>query len=150
AELIEHLSTSRLASEAAKYGKPETGPQVWLLGSGTESAQLAARFGTRLSLFLGWRKIDLGPVFESYAKSFSAAVEGQAPTASIALSGLCSDTNEEAEALRNKLGFPADHPGIWGTPDRCRRTILEAAERYRVRRIVILPLCLSFRQQERM
>ena len=56
--------------------------------------------------------------------------DGREEAASIAIAGLCTDTNEEAEAVRRKSGFPDDHPGIWGTPEHCRRVILEAAPQY--------------------
>jgi luciferase family oxidoreductase group 1 len=147
--LRNHMRTARLASEAAQHGEADTGPQFWLLGSGTESAQLAARFGTGVSLFAGWTGTDLAPVVADYTRTFIAR-NGEPPTASIAIAGLCADTDEEAEAARKEAGFPDDHPGIWGTPDRCRRIILEMAQRHRVSRIVVLPICSKFRQRERM
>jgi luciferase family oxidoreductase group 1 len=149
-ELLSHMRSARLVSEATQRGEPDTSPRFWLLGSGTESARMAARFGTGVSLFMGWTKTDLPAVITDYSRDFCPMNDGHEAAASIAIAGLCTDSNEEAEAVRRTSGFPGDHPGIWGTPEHCRRIILEAAQRHGVRRIVILPICSTFAQQERM
>ena len=75
-----------------------TAPEVWLLGSSSSSAALAAYFGTAFS-FAHFINAEGGAeVTRAYARQFRPSPSLAAARASVAVFALCADT--EAEALR--------------------------------------------------
>jgi luciferase family oxidoreductase group 1 len=75
-----------------------TSPEVWLLGSTDQSAQLAAHFGTAFS-FAHFIAGEGGPqAVRAYKRAFRPSPWLAAPAASAAVFVVCADT--EAEALR--------------------------------------------------
>jgi len=75
-----------------------TVPEVWLLGSSSASAALAAHFGTAFS-FAHFINAEGGAeVARAYARQFRPSPSLPAARASAAVFALCADT--EAEALR--------------------------------------------------
>ncbi len=89
-------------------GPPTEGtPQVWLLGSGIDSAQLAARRGLPFSFAHFFGSTTQGPaIVEHYRKHFRPSRELDAPLTHVAVQVLCADSSEEAEwhAASMKLG----------------------------------------------
>ncbi len=91
-----------------RAGPPtENVPQVWLLGSGIDSAQLAASRGLPFSFAHFFGSSTQGPsIVEHYRQAFRPSAELAEPLAHIAVQVLCADTREEAEwhASSMKLG----------------------------------------------
>lgn len=80
-------------------GPPTEGmPEVWLLGSGVDSAQLAAQRGLPFSFAHFFGNAANGPaIVEHYRKHFRPSPKLAEPLVHIAVQVLCADTQEEAE-----------------------------------------------------
>jgi luciferase family oxidoreductase group 1 len=79
----------------------ETMPELWLLGSGVDSAHLAAERGLPFSYahFFGIG-VEHGPaIVESYRRRFHPSVYLSEPRVNIAVQVLCAETAEEAKRL---------------------------------------------------
>ncbi|HJY80331.1 MAG TPA: LLM class flavin-dependent oxidoreductase [Candidatus Binatia bacterium] len=79
----------------------ETMPELWLLGSGVDSAHLAAERGLPFSYahFFGIG-VEYGPaIVESYRRHFRPSVYLFEPRVNIAVQVLCAETEEEAKRL---------------------------------------------------
>jgi luciferase family oxidoreductase group 1 len=80
---------------------PATMPEVWLLGSGLDSAYLAAERGLPFSYahFFGIG-VEHGPaIVESYRSQFRPSAFLSEPKVNIAVQVLCAETEEEARRL---------------------------------------------------
>jgi len=91
-----------------KAGPPTEGhPQVWLLGSGVDSAQLAASRGLPFSFAHFFGNSAQGPsIVEHYRRHFQPSEDLAEPLVHVAVQVLCADTDEEADwhASSMKLG----------------------------------------------
>jgi luciferase family oxidoreductase group 1 len=97
---------------------PASAPEVWLLGSSSSSAKVAAEFGLPLSFadFIGASR-KVGPsVAAQYRENFKASRRHAAPRLSIALGVLCAPTEEEARhvGLSRKFDIIAERHGVQG------------------------------------
>jgi luciferase family oxidoreductase group 1 len=73
-------------------------PEVWLLGSGVDSALLAAQRGLPFSFAHFFGNAAEGPgIVEHYRRHFRPSRECPEPTAHIAVQVMCADTREEAD-----------------------------------------------------
>jgi luciferase family oxidoreductase group 1 len=73
-------------------------PEVWLLGSGVDSAMLAARRGLPFSFAHFFGHAAEGPgIVEHYRRHFQPSRECEEPTVHIAVQVMCADTREEAD-----------------------------------------------------
>ena len=79
-------------------GKPETAPEVWLLGSRYESAYLAARLGLPFAYahFFGHGAEEGPSIVEGYRKNFQASAHLSEPKVNVGVQVLCAETEEEA------------------------------------------------------
>ena len=78
--------------------RPQTAPEVWLLGSRYESAYMAARLGMPFAYahFFGLG-VDEGPaIVEGYRKQFEPSRFLDEPKVNIGVQVLCAETEEEA------------------------------------------------------
>lgn len=98
----------RFAEVKAQPGPaPDSGPEVWLLGSGTSSAELAAELGLPYAFadFLGNAR-EVGPsAAESYRRNFKASRRLAEPKLSVAFDVICAPTEEEARLLARSRDF---------------------------------------------
>jgi len=81
--------------------KPDSAPEVWLLGSSTYSAQLAAQLGLPFSFadFFG-NTGDFGPtVVEIYRSEFKTSRFLSEPKVNVTVQVICAPTEEEAVLL---------------------------------------------------
>src|SRR4051794_18386833 len=86
---------------AAVHAMPtgETYPELWLLGSSTESASFAAHFGTAFS-FAQFITSEGGPsVVHAYRGAFKPSQYLDAPLANVGVFVLCAETEEEVRGL---------------------------------------------------
>lgn len=91
-----------------KAGPPTEGkPEVWLLGSGLDSAKMAAARGLPFSFAHFFGNSAQGPaIVEHYRENFQPSAELREPLIHVAVQVLCAETTEEAEwhASSMKLG----------------------------------------------
>ena len=74
-------------------------PEVWVLGSSSYGATLAARMGLRFS-FARFVSPKFGPqILSAYRREFRPSPGCPEPTASLGVSVICADTDAEAERL---------------------------------------------------
>src|SRR5256885_10184294 len=77
----------------------ETSPEVWLLGSGDQSAIFAAYFGCAFS-FAHFINDEGGPeIMDAYRQRFRPSERLTAPQASIGVFVVCADAAAEARRL---------------------------------------------------
>jgi alkanesulfonate monooxygenase SsuD/methylene tetrahydromethanopterin reductase-like flavin-dependent oxidoreductase (luciferase family) len=129
-------------------------PQLWLMGSGTGSAALAAKLGTGLAMALWYQReppVDVKAVLTGYAAQFQRAPDGPEARGCLSLSGICAETDAEAKTLRDAAMKRFDNKVVvnfCGSPERCRDTIIELAARHGVREVVIqAQYCPADRQE---
>ena len=73
-------------------------PEVWLLGSGIDSATLAAQRGLPFSFAHFFGQAAQGPgIVEHYRREFRASEQCAEPRVHIAVQVMCADTQQEAE-----------------------------------------------------
>jgi luciferase family oxidoreductase group 1 len=155
-DVIGYLGSGYQTQRKLESSAPLPGtPEIWLMGSGTRSAALAAKLGTRLAMTLWYNTpdtVDIPTILADYAAQFQRAPDGPPAKGCIALTGICAETNAEAEAIlaaakernRNLL------VNFCGSPERCRETIVALAARHGVREVVIDGKWCDGDQQTRM
>jgi len=78
---------------------PEKTPDIWMLGSSDQSAQMAAHFGTPFS-FAHFITDEQGPqIMKMYRDGFEPSTVSQSPEGNIGIFLICADTDEEAMRL---------------------------------------------------
>ena len=90
-----------LARLAALPGRPEA-PEVWLLGSSRQSAIWAAELGLPYS-FADFINPAGAEYAQSYRRQFTPSHRAPEPHVAVAVSGICAETDEEAERLAASL-----------------------------------------------
>jgi luciferase family oxidoreductase group 1 len=157
-ELVARLREGREADVG--YGAGETPasppPEIWLMASKGGSAELAARLGAGIALALWYQypePVDHGAILTRYRERFQRADDGPPATVCLSLSGICAETDAEAEAIR---GATNAHYGrevflnFCGSPDRCRETIVELAARHGASEVTFVGYCREIDRQDRM
>ncbi len=130
-------------------------PEVWLLGTSTASMRLAAEYGTAFCLGLFLTKADVSvtrQVIEDYQRLFQPSAELQFPKWSIAVAGVCAETNERAVELPLITEeFPLyhaatvwGHPTVVGTPRECRDSFEMLRNIYNTNEFMFLDVSQSF------
>ncbi|GAB7190685.1 LLM class flavin-dependent oxidoreductase [Kineococcus sp. NUM-3379] len=97
-------------------------PPVWILGSSTHGAQVAARLGTGYAYAGHFGSADAASVVRSYRAAFRPSPSWPEPHAVLALAVLCAPTEERAEelALASDLAFlrlRSGRPGPLPSPE---------------------------------
>lgn len=78
---------------------PKNTPDIWMLGSSDQSAQMAAHFGTPFS-FAHFITDEQGPqIMKMYRDGFEPSTVSQSPEGNIGIFLICADTDEEAMRL---------------------------------------------------
>ncbi|NMO22337.1 LLM class flavin-dependent oxidoreductase [Pyxidicoccus fallax] len=103
ADLIAFLSGTEPASEEFR-GLPlrpatEGRPQLWSLGSGEQSAALAARHGISFCFAHFFNPITGAPVTRGYRAQFKPSAQQPAPYSAVSVYVVCGRTEEEARRL---------------------------------------------------
>lgn len=124
-------------------------PEIWLLGTTSESARLAASFGTAfcLGMFLdmnGTKTYD--QCMADYRYHFQPSRELPEPKCAVAVAGICAETRELAEAL---LAERAEseitvRSTIVGDPMKCHQSLRGLSETFCTDEIIFLDLCKDF------
>lgn len=101
-DLMGYLTDSLPESHPFAHLRPgpptESAPEVWLLGSGVDSAQLAASLGLPFSFAHFFGNSAQGPaIVDHYRKHFRPSERFPKPRAHVAVQVMCADTDEEAD-----------------------------------------------------
>jgi luciferase family oxidoreductase group 1 len=161
------LVTGRLPSDhplAQRSPYLESGPPLWVLGLGEESARLAGQHGMGFcfSLHHAPARVEGRAVIDAYRRSFQPSPEFPEPAALVVVSGICARSDAEAAALKRSYldrrgQFPPGYEpqlsqkerGILGTPEAAAEKIHEIAHRFEVGEVMVLDL-LTDKHDERM
>ena len=79
--------------------RPDTPTPIWMLGTSTSSASLAAQFGLPYNFALFINGCDPSSAYDLYRNNFQPSEQLAFPYASIAVNIFCADTEEEAIQL---------------------------------------------------
>jgi alkanesulfonate monooxygenase SsuD/methylene tetrahydromethanopterin reductase-like flavin-dependent oxidoreductase (luciferase family) len=134
------LACLRGTSEVPVTPRGTDPPEVWLLGTGTKSLEIAAGMGTAfcLSLFLA------GPpaaprVLDLYRERFVPSPELPEPLCAVAFAGVCAETEEEALRIAARRGSDVI-PNLVGTPERLAEGIEALRELHGTSHFIFLDL----------
>lgn len=120
-------------------------PQLWSLGTGPNSAQLAARHGLCFGYSLFHvTSIDDASVVDSYRAAFVPAIERAAPYVAVAVAGVCATTDAAAQEIAGRHQNPFCRFTVVGSPETCRKHLAAIAERYHADEIVFADGCDRF------
>ena len=78
-------------------------PPIWLLGSSGYSAQAAGEMGFRYAFAAHFSPADPAPAMRTYRESFEPSEEFVRPSAILAASVVCAETNEHAKQLASSM-----------------------------------------------
>ncbi len=156
-DLIAHLRTGQEKQRKEESPVPlQSMPEIWLMGSATESAALAARIGAKLTMALWYRRpeeVDVQAILARYSAEFQRTPDGPPATGCISLAGICAETDAEAQAMlaeANEVSKGKAIVNFCGSPERCRATIMELAARHGVSDVILQAQNCEDDQQERM
>ncbi|MGF9913096.1 LLM class flavin-dependent oxidoreductase [Paenibacillus ehimensis] len=105
-----------------------TSPEMWLLGSSNESADLAAKLGIAYVYAHFLTQQADAEIISRYKRHYRPSICSAAPQTMIAMFAICGETDEEAEKLASVLDLTfllSEH-----NPDISRVPTLETAESY--------------------
>ena len=126
ADLIAFLNGTSHANKALEgisvSPKAEIPPQVWLLGSSSESAQIAAVLGLPFSYAHFIYPDGAKKIINLYRKNFKKSKILSSPTANICVAAICSEKTSEAEYYAQsrrlwRLQLAKGDLGPYPTPD---------------------------------
>jgi luciferase family oxidoreductase group 1 len=103
ADTLAFLTNDRPMTEALENvhatPHPDIPPQVWLLGSSDQSAQLAARFGLAFS-FAHFIEPHMGfDIVRQYREAFRPSKHFGVPRVSVGVTVICADTQDEVDYI---------------------------------------------------
>jgi luciferase family oxidoreductase group 1 len=78
-------------------------PPIWLLGSSGYSASAAGQIGLGYAFASHFSPTDPAPAMHTYRESFKPSEDFERPSAILAVSVICADTNEHAEELASSM-----------------------------------------------
>lgn len=127
-----------------------TVPEVWILGSNTESMQIAARNGTAfcLALFVEGGANSPDEILRTYRQSFRPSSILQQARVGLAIAGVCANQTAEAVRMCEEYGKGVV-PNIVGSPAECGRNVSALVDRYAADEIVFLNMCRRTDDRER-
>jgi alkanesulfonate monooxygenase SsuD/methylene tetrahydromethanopterin reductase-like flavin-dependent oxidoreductase (luciferase family) len=122
------------------------------------SADLAARLGASFCFSEHHRllhdiPVDGAKLIARYVNGFCPSPELSAPQTVVALSGVCADTDADAEELLRLEAIPGADPrkamSLFGGIDRCTARIQELTQSFGVNELAVLPMILNPKNVER-
>src|SRR5262249_27940026 len=127
-------------------------PEIWVMGTKRTSMELAARLGTSfcLSRFLTPNE-DPGAVIAEYRKRFLPSPELPWPRWSVAVAGVCAETEARARELMQAYGpepLPIT-PTLVGSKEQCRAALESLRERTGTEELVFLDMCQTLEDRVR-
>ncbi|HWO22194.1 MAG TPA: LLM class flavin-dependent oxidoreductase [Kofleriaceae bacterium] len=121
----------------------EDPPEIWSLGGGGRSAELAAELGLGLgyALMFTWCR-DEPDVTQQYRARFVPHPDREAAAVIVAVAGVCAETDADARRIADAAvaANASFMPRIVGAPQACAAALAALAERYAADEIVFLQL----------
>lgn len=134
------------------YPSDVQAPQVWVLGSGSGSAPLAAETGAGfcLSLFHANAACDPKIIQRDYRANFIQSVgSGKKSRDAIAIAGACTDSDVQAQRIRQSHRNAFVKPNIVGTAEQFRSYIQALCCQYDVTEVIYLDVCQDIAERKR-
>ena len=78
-------------------------PPIWLLGSSGYSASAAGQMGLGYAFASHFSPADPAPAMHAYREGFESSEDFERPSAILAVSVICAETNEHAEELASSM-----------------------------------------------
>jgi luciferase family oxidoreductase group 1 len=78
-------------------------PPIWLLGSSGYSASAAGQMGLGYAFASHFSPADPAPAMHAYREGFESSEDFERPSAILAVSVICAETNEHAEDLASSM-----------------------------------------------
>ena len=78
-------------------------PPIWLLGSSGYSASAAGEMGLGYAFASHFSPTDPAPAMHAYREGFASSEDFERPSAILAVSVICAETNEHAEELASSM-----------------------------------------------
>jgi luciferase family oxidoreductase group 1 len=121
-------------------------PPIWMLGSGTESASIAANIGSNFcfALFLAHTEASLHCALDTYRSALREHGSERQPEICIAVAGVCAATEARAREIYLAESPVSVRHAILGDPAMWRRYIRDISTSTGVSEFVVLDLCRSF------
>jgi luciferase family oxidoreductase group 1 len=128
----------------ASLAWPEVGdepPQIWSLGSGMRSSELAAELGLGFGYALMFTSSrDEPEVARRYRACFVPHPGQGSPAVVVAVAGVCAETDAAARRIADAVTTPWFLPRIVGGPRTCEAALAALGERYGADELVFLAL----------
>lgn len=102
-QLQQYLSKENKHAKVRAIPGEGTEIPIWILGSSTDSAYLAAEFGLPYAFASHFAPQQLAPATEIYRSRFKASRQLQKPYMMVAINAVVADTNQQAEFLATSL-----------------------------------------------
>lgn len=121
-------------------------PEIWSLGGGGRSADLAAELGLGLGYALMFpNSRDEPEVAQRYRERFVPHRDRAAPAVIVAVAGVCAETDAAARRIAEAMMRSNDSflPHIVGSPATCAAALATLAARYGTDELVFLQFCAS-------
>ena len=107
-------------------------PQIWSLGTGLRSAERAAARGTSYAFSLFHKQsVDSVSAFDLYRARFRPSAGMPAARTMLAFSGLCAETDADADRQIQACTSGTIRAVIWGGPTTCAERLAGLLRRYR-------------------
>jgi luciferase family oxidoreductase group 1 len=141
AELLMYIDATSSVRIQPRGVRP---PEVWLLGSGSNSAKIAAAKGAPFSLSLFIPAVVPRPeVVAEYRREFQPGERRSRPWVSIAAAGVCAPTATEAARLVASHRGGGILPLVVGDPIACAEQMLHLQRQFDADEVLFLDLCQS-------
>jgi luciferase family oxidoreductase group 1 len=134
---------------------PPIAPEVWMLGTNTKSAALAAEHGTGYVFGQFMSDSDANEVVRGYREQFVPSAQGQVSRVIIAVGVVCADSEEEARALAAGMPwlqgaeFQPQRKVLIGTPTSVREQLELIARECEVDEFLLVTPVADYEQRLR-
>jgi len=122
-------------------GAMEQPPEIWSLGSGPRSVDLAARLGLCFGYdYLYVSSKDAPDMLQRYRAAFVPHWNQPAPSSVVAVAGMCADTTEQAKAYAAGYTNMFFLPRVVGDADTCARELRAIHARFGADEVIFADL----------
>lgn len=148
ANFVHHLRNADPTSPL-RWPGADGAPEIWSLGAGPRSIDLAALHGLSLGYALMYSScVDDPALVQRYRERFVSHADVPSRVA-VAICGICAPTDAEAQAMLAAYRGQFFMPRIVGSPETCARAFEELATRYGANDVIFADLCTGIEARTR-